>query len=216
MPCRRTLRRGRGYALIMALILVAAASFAAMIAVTDARTSLQREREAQLLFVGDQYRRALQSYAAVAPAGGIAQYPSKLDELLEDKRFPNPVRHLRRLYVDPMTGAADWELERSQGRIIGLHSRSKLAPLRRANFPDRDAAFADARSYADWRFTAVASSGDVAAGAAGGPAATARPGAAPASATGPGATAAPPDPAPQRPLPRGGTPSPSDPPPGDD
>jgi len=148
----------RGYALVIALIMIATASYAALVAVTGYQTELQRERESQLLFAGDQYRRALQSYAAVASAGGLTQYPQHLEDMLEDKRFPNPVRHLRQMYVDPMTGAADWQLELQQGRIIGVHSRSTRAPLRHANFPERYAAFADAHTYADWHFTAASSS----------------------------------------------------------
>jgi type II secretory pathway pseudopilin PulG len=148
----------RGYALVFALMMVAAASFAAMVAVVGRETEAQREREVQLLFVGDQYRRALASYAGIAPSGGATTYPAKLDELLEDKRFPNPVRHLRQLYVDPMTGAADWQLELQQGRIVGLHSNSTKVPLRHANFPDRYGAFASAHSYADWHFSAAPSS----------------------------------------------------------
>lgn len=174
--------RRRGYALVFALMLVAAASFAAMVAVAGRETEAQREREAQLLFVGDQYRRALASYAGIAPSGGATTYPAKLDELLEDKRFPNPVRHLRQLYVDPMTGAADWQLELQQGRIVGLHSASTKAPLRHANFPDRYGSFANAHSYADWHFSAAPTSTAVgspgAAGAAPGGAPAAAPGAA--------------------------------------
>jgi hypothetical protein len=158
----------RGYALVFALMMVAAASLAAMVAVVGRETEAQREREAQLLFVGDQYRRALASYAGIAPSGGATTYPAKLDELLEDKRITNPVRHLRQLYVDPMTGSADWQLELQQGRIVGLHSNSTKVPLRHANFPDRYGAFASAHSYADWHFSAAPSS--TAAGSPGAPA----------------------------------------------
>jgi type II secretory pathway pseudopilin PulG len=149
----------RGYALIMALILVAVASFAAGAAVYRAGLDARRDREDDLLFAGGQIRAAIASYRDNRPSGAAPQYPAHLEDLLEDRRFPNPVRHLRRLYADPMTGEPDWVLERYQERIVGVHSRSSGAPLRHAGFQAEDAAFARARSYADWHFTAAKSAG---------------------------------------------------------
>src|SRR3954470_6772670 len=68
-------------------------------------TQIRREKEAELLWVGDQYRAAIGQYFAT---GG--QYPATLADLLEDRRFPQVRRYLRRLFPDPMTGLADWEL----------------------------------------------------------------------------------------------------------
>jgi type II secretory pathway pseudopilin PulG len=47
--------------------------------------ALQRRRqmEEELLFVGEQYRQAIQSYYLVGRA-----LPASIDDLLEDKRFP--------------------------------------------------------------------------------------------------------------------------------
>ena len=59
----------------------------------------QREKEAELLFRGEQIRNAIASYYRKEQ-----RYPQALAELLEDKRFPMPVRHLRRLYRDPRSG----------------------------------------------------------------------------------------------------------------
>ncbi len=161
----------RGYALIAALLMVLAASLAAALAVHCAQTEAQREREAQLLFVGDQYRQALRSYYLQRPAGGAQQYPETLEALLADTRFAHPARHLRRLFVDPMTGRADWVVERSQGRIVGLHSRSEAVPLRHANFSSVDAGFSSAETYAQWTFSAPVAAGTAApAATAGNPA----------------------------------------------
>lgn len=142
----------RGYALIAALILVVLASLATTVAVNVAQVDAQRERELQLLFIGSQMREALSSYYASA-AGGVAQFPERLEQLLIDERWPQPRHHLRRLWPDPLTGSVDWELVRSQGRIVGVHSRSKAAPLKRANFGEGND-FAKAESYADWVFVA--------------------------------------------------------------
>lgn len=115
----------------------------------------QREKEQRLLWVGDQYVRALRSYHARSP--GRKTWPVTLDELVEDNRFPNPMRHLRRLYPDPLAPELDWELIRnSEGRIVGLHSQEPGVPLKQANFPLAWEDFAGMQRYADWRFVADA------------------------------------------------------------
>jgi type II secretory pathway pseudopilin PulG len=139
----------RGYALAMALLAAALASLTVMIAVQIAQTDARRERELDLLFAGEQYRQALLAYAS-AP-GVPRRYPEKLEELLEDRRLPVTRRYLRRLYPDPITGSNEWGLDKFQGRIIGVHSVSELAPLKHGHFPEGDA-FEKARSYIEWKF----------------------------------------------------------------
>jgi type II secretory pathway pseudopilin PulG len=175
-PSRRRGRRRRGgYALAFVLLMVVLASLAATMAVNHAQVRIQREREADLLFVGDEFRRALQSYHAAVPSGGVPQYPQRLADLVADTRFPNTIRHLRRIYADPMTGKVGWVLEMQQDRIIGVHSISNQVPLRRVGFPAVDAAFANAKSYGEWRFLAGDSAGAVPANAAPAPVAPAQP-----------------------------------------
>ena len=111
-------------------------------------TQIRREREAQLLFVGDQYRLAIARYVA---DGG--RYPASLAAMLQDERFPQVHRQLRRLYVDPMTGSADWDLlPAGDGGIMGVASRSQEKPIKVANFPPADAAFEGAECYCSWQF----------------------------------------------------------------
>jgi type II secretory pathway pseudopilin PulG len=117
-------------------------------------TTLQREREADLLFIGKQFGTALAGYSACAQGGATA--PATLDELLEDKRFPFPVRHLRQIFRDPMTGNRDWDLKMANGRIIGVRSRSLKHPLR-SKLPDYVVVESDAGTevtYNDWLFLA--------------------------------------------------------------
>ncbi|WP_137823242.1 type II secretion system protein [Pseudomonas sp. D(2018)] len=116
-------------------------------------TASQRARERDLLWVGSQYAQALRSYYRVSP--GVAQYPAALDDLLEDNRFPQTVRHLRRLYADPLTGNTDWGLIRSfDGRIAGVYSQSRQRPMKLAHFPAQWVEFEGMTRYADWRFVA--------------------------------------------------------------
>jgi len=117
-------------------------------------TTAQREKEAQLLFVGNQFRLALASYRDQSP-DGTPDAPATLQELLEDKRFPTPKRHLRRLWRDPITNSTDWTLLKQGERIVGVHSPSPGRPLRTA-FEARDAVFAGTDAYAQWVFDASA------------------------------------------------------------
>ncbi len=113
----------------------------------------QRQRERELLWVGTQYAQALRSYYRSSP--GLAQYPVELADLLEDKRFPAPQRHLRRLYPDPLTNSLDWGLVHSvDGRITGVYSQDTGKPLIQANFPTQWADFEGLKQHSDWQFVA--------------------------------------------------------------
>jgi type II secretory pathway pseudopilin PulG len=153
-PPRPPLSRGaRGFTYIGVLFLVAGFGVALAAAAVLSQTQSKREREADLLFVGGEFQRALQSYSRAAQ--GLQRAPLRLEDLLRDPRFADTRRHLRRIYADPMTGAPDWGLVRdASGGIIAVHSQSKAAPMKRANFPAGFATFEKALSYADWRFGA--------------------------------------------------------------
>jgi type II secretory pathway pseudopilin PulG len=113
----------------------------------------QRENEAELLWVGGQYRQAIESYYNGTPVG-VKVLPTKLDELIEDKRFPQPRRHLRRLYTDPMNPGKRMLVLKVGRNIVGVRSASTAEPFRHAGFEPGDEKFADAVSYADWQFVA--------------------------------------------------------------
>jgi type II secretory pathway pseudopilin PulG len=141
---------GFTYVWLLVAIAIMAAGLAAIGEV--AATAAKREKEAELLFVGDQFARAIAEYAA--NSRGEAQYPQSLDELVADKRYPNVRRYLRRVYADPLTGRADWGLIRGPGGgIVGVHSQSLERPLKTANFPAGYASFTGAATYTAWRFT---------------------------------------------------------------
>jgi type II secretory pathway pseudopilin PulG len=129
------------------------------------QTKAQREKERELLFVGDQFRKAIMSYYNNA-TGGLQQYPESLEDLLIDTRSPTPKRHLRKIFLDPMTNSYEWgavtepvsEQETSSGflsndaGIIGVYSRSKKVPAKIKNFPEDYSSFSKADSYQDWKF----------------------------------------------------------------
>jgi len=114
-------------------------------------TTAQREKEADLLFVGNQYRNAIESYYRQSP-GAVKQYPLQLEDLLDDRRFPTPKRHLRQLYRDPMTGRVDWGLLKAADRIVGVYSTFEGSALK-TTFLERDAAFSGTSRYGEWVFS---------------------------------------------------------------
>lgn len=112
-------------------------------------TTEQREREIQLLYIGHAYRMAISSYFALGH-----RYPTTLQDLLTDERFPVPKHHLRRLYADPMTGHADWSLiltPSGQG-VMGVASSSQAKPVKLDGFELIDQAFKGADCYCSWQF----------------------------------------------------------------
>jgi type II secretory pathway pseudopilin PulG len=141
-----------GIALVGALILVATLGIGMAALGTIWQTSAQREKEAELLFVGDQFRGAIERFQN-SPVNGAARLPKSFEELLSDNRFPRPVRHLRRVYRDPLTGSDEWGLIRGpDGGISGVYSLASGTPRKTANFPPRYAYFSEAESYEGWRF----------------------------------------------------------------
>jgi len=115
-------------------------------------TVAKREREEELLFVGEQFRSAIRSYFDRTPDGAKV-FPRTLLDLVEDNRGVKPLHHLRQIFRDPMTGTREWGLIRAGDRIIGVHTQHPGVPMRHANFTATQEDFASASSYRDWKFT---------------------------------------------------------------
>lgn len=139
-----------GFTYIVLLIWVAliGASLAAVGQVWQ--TVVQRDRESELLFVGNQFRQAIQRYYA-----SNQRYPSRLEDLILDNRNAGIKRHLRKIFIDPMTGQADWgTLKLNDGQIVGVYSLSEGEPMKKAGFRMRDAGLENKTRYSDWVFMA--------------------------------------------------------------
>lgn len=153
-----TIRRAKiphGYTYLAVLFFVALLGVVSATAGVLWSTAQQRELETELLFVGSQYRAAIESYYRSSP-GTVRRYPLALADLIDDSRQLGVRRHLRRLYRDPVTGQSEWGLIRApDGGIMGVHSLSSQTPMKLANFPLAYAAFEDSRSYQGWRFMVV-------------------------------------------------------------
>lgn len=116
------------------------------------RTAQQREKERELLFIGNEYKRAIGRYVENGP-GGVRRFPRQLEDLIVDNRYPAIQRYLRRLYRDPMTNSTDWGIIRAtDGGISGVYSKSELKPLKIAGFAPWDARLENAEKYSDWIF----------------------------------------------------------------
>src|SRR5712671_4838843 len=139
------------------------------------RTIVQREREEELLYRGDQIKHAIEAYyrnaaAPVVPTGippvpgtrpGVGQYPNCgtegndcFKDLLGDPAS-HKKRYLRKAFKDPMTDD-DWlMIKTTNNRLIGVHSKSMKEPFKNANFPEEYKCFEQATAYTDWVFQFV-------------------------------------------------------------
>lgn len=148
----RARRSGRGFTYFGLLIAIAVMGVGLAAAGMVARTLQLRDHEEELLFAGDQFRRAIASYYEKTP-GLVKQYPRSLDNLLKDDRVPGVQRHLRRIYLEPITGKKEWGLVEIPGRgIAGVYSLSEEQPVRVASFPAEYQSFAAATQYSEWKF----------------------------------------------------------------
>lgn len=142
----------RGFALLAVLVMVVVLGLALGLAGNSWTDIVQRSREAELFWRGDQYRKAIGAYYGVRHGGQIQMYPAQLEDLVKDPRSPGVKRYLRRLYPDPMTGG-DWVLIKDpNGRIKGVRSSSSRKPFRQAGFPKGYENFEGREKYSDWEF----------------------------------------------------------------
>jgi len=101
--------RQRGFTYLGVLLAIALIGIGLAAASEVWVTIARRQRLEQLEWVGEQYVSAIGSYYESSP-GRVKTFPRTLQDLLLDKRYVTMRRHLRQLYTDPLTGAADWEL----------------------------------------------------------------------------------------------------------
>lgn len=153
MVCRMHNGRDKGFIYIALLIGLAIVGIS-LSAVSEVWTqSRQRERERELLFVGNQIRQAITLYYLGSPPANH-RFPLQLEELLEDVRAPDkPGRYLRKLFLDPITNSEKWgEVRLPGGQLVGVYSLSDKEPIKVTGFALRDKDFAEKTRYSDWVF----------------------------------------------------------------
>jgi len=149
--------RQNGFAYLWVLLLVAFMGLGLTLGVEMYTTGVQRDKEKELLAIGRQFRVAIRRYYESATGSGSAtgrlDYPATLEDLLKDNRTPGIKRHLRKIFVDPMTGKAEWGLVRINGRIAGVYSLSDKMPIKQGSFEADDSSFYGKEKYSEWQFT---------------------------------------------------------------
>lgn len=149
-------RAAQGFTYIGLLILVAIIGLSSVATLQTGSILQRRAAEEELLEIGREFRNALISYANATPIGR-PRAPHSLQDLIKDPRYPNPRRHLRRIYADPITGKEEWgTVEALDGSgIVGIHSLSEAKPIKIGNFDPPFQDFAEKDSYRDWLFMIV-------------------------------------------------------------
>jgi hypothetical protein len=151
MHTRNLLAAQSGLMLLAMLIAIAIAGLFSFKTFEVWSTLVEREKERDLLYIGDQYVQAIQRYYFATPPAA-RQLPDTLQELVGDDRFPAPLRHLRELYGDPMQPGAEWGIVRIGPKIVGVYSTSEGTPLKKAGFERAYEGFSTANSLKDWKF----------------------------------------------------------------
>jgi len=148
------LSRDDGYTYITILIVVFTLALAALTTWIPSSTISAREKELELLFRGRAYVLAISSYYfsdAENPA-----LPTAPENLINDPRFPGK-RHMRSLYVDPVSNA-QWDMVYgSGGGLVGVRSSSHMVPIKQSGFSEEFSEFEDSDSYSDWGFVFIPS-----------------------------------------------------------
>lgn len=147
------MRRQQGFTYLGLVILVAIIGLVGAAGLKVGALLQRAAAEEELLEIGAQFSQALKSYADATP-NGHPRFPATLNELLRDPRVPGVRRHLRKVFVDPVTGKAEWGLVTmgENAGVLGVYSLSDKAPLKQANFDTRFTNFENKQKISDWKF----------------------------------------------------------------
>lgn len=116
-------KRERGFTYLGLLLVIAIIGIGLTAASEVWVTTSRSQKMAELEWVAAQFTQAIGSYYAASP-GSVKVYPTSLEDLLEDKRYLTVRRHLRTVYLNPLTGRADWErVVGPDGRLRGVRVR---------------------------------------------------------------------------------------------
>ena len=136
-------------AVLLAMLILALATQGVMTFVSQ---QAQREREADLLRIGQTIAKAIGTYYESTP-GMVKRWPQNLEDLLDDRRQVSIQRHLREVYPDPITRLPNWGLVMAaEGGIKGVYSISTDASIRMGAV-ELDTMTLDATThYSSWQF----------------------------------------------------------------
>lgn len=127
-----------GYTLVIFIMVIAIMAIMMTIAVQSVEFQMKREKEAELIFRGEQYVEGIRLFRAK-----YGRPPTTLKEMWE----ANP-KVLRKKWVDPFTGEADWEVilvGESEARLQNPNQPA-ATPTRTPVFSRRQSAFNEGES----------------------------------------------------------------------
>jgi type II secretory pathway pseudopilin PulG len=150
-----SLDRVSGFILIGLLLLIMMSGIALAQAGVKWRDAVQREREQELIRIGEAYRLAIGRYYNQTPSV-IKEYPPDLEALLSDNRFPTPRKHIRKLYADPITQRDGWGImEAPSGGVMGVYSLSDKPPFKITGFRPHLRHLNNKKYYGEWYFAYI-------------------------------------------------------------
>jgi type II secretory pathway pseudopilin PulG len=151
-PRRLNVKQQHGFTMAAVLAAMLIVALSAQGVMTYVSQQAQRERELDLLRIGQAYAQAIGTFYESSP-GNLKRWPRSLDDLVEDKRFVGVKRHLREIYADPITRLPDWGMVMSEdGGIAGVYSKADAKPIRSAPIELDAITLPAASRYADWQF----------------------------------------------------------------
>ncbi|MFC4933166.1 type II secretion system protein [Massilia sp. GCM10023247] len=155
MVSRRGARRDAGFTYVGLVVFVAILGLVGAATVKVDSLLRRAAAEQELLEIGAAFSEALRSYAAATPRG-FPTAPPTLQDLLKDPRFPGTRRHLRKIFVDPVTGRDEWGVlyQGDKVGVLAVYSLSQAQPLKVANFDARFQNFENKEHLSEWKFTA--------------------------------------------------------------
>lgn len=148
-----------GFVLIGMFMLVMLSGLVMSQAAMRWHTQVLREREHELIRVGLLYRDAIGRYYNQTPSL-VKTFPPTFEALLNDTRFPSPRRHMRKLYVDPITQREGWGIVVApSGGIMGIYSLSDKVPFKTKGYRGELQHLNNKTYYGEWYFVYVPQAG---------------------------------------------------------
>ncbi len=118
--CRQGGAEGRGYALLILMMVATVLLVSLTAALPSIYTAGQREREEELIFRGNEYARAIVLFRRQ-----FNRFPNSVKELLQT----NGIRFLRRAYPDPMSRKGKWRFIHANAAGVLIDSQT-MGPRR--------------------------------------------------------------------------------------
>lgn len=148
--------RSAGFSYILLMLLLGVMGILGSFSIDAGSRMNRRGAEVELLRIGEEFDSALRSYrenSVNISSAASTRGPAELVNLTRDTRSGRLVRHVRKIYADPLIGQENWGIIRDQeGFILGIYSLAEGEPIKQEGFLPTQEAFRRAKSYRGWVF----------------------------------------------------------------